>query len=290
MKIVDCGPQRSESWKEWRKGRVTASDVSAIMGENPSGWATAEDVFMEKLGLGKERVVTAAMQNGIDLESTVVAMLNQKLGVEFKPCVVESETYPWLGASLDGGYFDNEPLRWICEIKCPMLERGFIEAKQGIVPKPYQLQIQTQLLVTGADLCFYCVYYQDEIAVVEVRPDEEMQKRIIEETKAFWERVQNLEPPEPKYVERQDEEWLKEVATLSEIQRQLKTLQDQESESKARLIQLSDGKSTKGYGMGVIHSIRAGAIDYAKICAERNIDCAKYRKEPTQVVTVRKVK
>lgn len=300
MKIL-TGPesvQRSPEWLQWRKGRLMASEISAIMGENPSGWATAEDVFMDKLGLGKERVVTDAMQNGIDNEGTALAMLNEQLGVKFKPCVVESTEYPWLGASLDGyaecvlveNIFPGLTLKWIAETKCPASDRGLTEARNCIVPKSYQIQIQTQLICSGADICFYCVYFDGEIAVVEVRPDAEMQARIIDETKAFWERVQNLEPPEPKYIERDDQEWLIAVATLTELQRDIKKLQDRESEAKARLIELSAGKSTKGYGMGVIHSIRAGAIDYAKICAERNIDCAKYRKEPTQVVTVRKVK
>ena len=288
MKIVDCGPQRSETWKSYRRTKIMASEVAAIMGESP--WQTAEDVFMEKLGLGKERVVSAAMQQGIDLESTALAMLNKMVGYEFKPCVVESVDHPHLGASLDGFYGEMEPFRAICEIKCVTSKKGLMDAIHGIVPKHYAIQMQTQLICSEADLCFYCVYFEGDIAVVEVRPDPEMQARIIDETKTFWERVQNLEPPEPKYVERDDQDWLIAVANLTALQRDIKLLQDRESEAKARLIELSDGKSTKGYGMGVIHSVRAGTVDYSKLCEENKIDAAKYRKEPTQVVTVRKVK
>lgn len=291
--------QRSPEWLQWRKGRLMASEISAIMGESP--WGCAEDIFMEKLGLGKERVVTDRMQAGIDNEPIALAMLNERIrGAHFHPLVVEHDTLP-LGASLDGYYKQeisidkcgidcDQSYSWIAEIKCPSSQKGLIEAKDGIVPEIYKLQIQAQLLCSDSEMCFYCVYYEGEIAIVEVYPDLEMQKRIISETKAFWEHVQNLEPPEPKYVERDDEEWLKAVATLTELQRDIKTLQDRESEAKARLIELSNGKSTKGYGMGVIHSVRAGSVDYSALCAENNIDSAKYRKPATQVVTVRKVK
>lgn len=289
MRIVDCGPQRSENWLEWRKGRVTASDVSAIMGKNP--WASAEDIFLEKIGLGKKRVVNANMQRGIDLESTALAMLNDRIGgADFKPLVVEHETLP-LGASLDGYYRNcDKSYSWIAEIKCPSSEKGLVEAKNGIVPEIYNLQIQCQLLCSESEMCFYCVYYEGEIAVVEVYPDPDMQAEIIEATKDFWRRVQELDPPEPKYVEREDHDWLLAVATLSDIQRQLKTLTEQEAEAKARLIELSAGKSTKGYGMGVIHSVRAGSVDYVSLCADHKIDTTKYKKPATQVVTVRKVK
>lgn len=301
MKIVEgkAGVQRSEDWLQWRKGRLMASEVAAIMGENP--WSCAEDIFMEKLGLGKERVVNAAMQNGIDKEPLALAMLNERIrGAHFHPLVVEHDTLP-LGASLDGYYKQeisidkcgidcDQSYSWIAEIKCPSSQKGLIEAKDGIVPEIYKLQIQAQLLCSDSEMCFYCVYYEGEIAIVEVYPDLKMQKRIIDETKAFWERVQNLEPPEPKYIEREDQDWLIAVANLTALQRDIKLLQDRESEAKARLIELSNGKSTKGYGMGVIHSVRAGGVDYSKLCEENKIDCAKYRKEPTQVVTVRKVK
>lgn len=310
MKIVDCGPQRSESWLQWRKGRVTASDVSAIMGKSP--WTTAEDVFFEKLGLGKERVVNAAMQHGIDNESTALAMLSERVGVEFKPMVVEHDTLP-LGASLDGGYFPMEGVlyinpsnqqlddlidvlctgsklpSYIAEVKCTS-EKSHSIVKHGIVPDHYLLQVQCQLLCSGADLCFFANYCDGDLAIIEVRPDPAMQAEIIEATQEFWRRVQELDPPEPKYVEREDSDWWIAVCALNEIQSQLKTLQDDEAQAKARLVELSAGKSTKGHGMAVIHSVRAGSVDYAKICAENNIDTAQYRKPATPIITVRKVK
>ncbi|MBP8675148.1 MAG: YqaJ viral recombinase family protein [Acetomicrobium sp.] len=296
MKIVDCGEQRSESWLAYRKTKCMASEVAAIMGKSP--WTTVEDIFYEKLGLGKERVVNAAMQQGIDLEDTAREMLNAKLGVEFKPCVVESTEHNWLGCSLDG-YYDwqidpNRHMkmlegRWICELKCGG-EKGHSMTKHGVIPDYYLLQIQQQMLVTGADLCFFANYFDGDIAVVEVRPDHDMQAEIIEATREFWQRVQDLDPPEPKYVEREDQDWLIAVANLSTLQRDIKSLQDREAEAKARLIELSAGKSTKGYGMAVIHSVRAGTVDYSKLCAENKIDAAKYRKPAMQVVTVRKVK
>ncbi len=311
MKIVDCGEQRSERWLAYRKTKCMASEVAAIMGKSP--WTTVEDIFYEKLGLGKERVVNENMQRGIDLEPVALAMLNEKLGIEFKPCVVESTEHHHLGASLDGGYFpaegtlyispSNDDLddlidvlctgsklpSYIAEIKCGG-EKSHSMTKHGVIPDHYLLQIQCQLLVTGADLCFFANYFDGDIAVVEVRPDEAMQAEIIEATREFWQRVQDLDPPEPKYVEREDQDWLIAVANLSTLQRDIKSLQDREAEAKARLIELSAGKSTKGYGMAVIHSVRAGTVDYSTLCEENKIDSAKYRKPATQVITVRKVK
>lgn len=289
MKIVEgeAGIQRTDAWLAYRKTKIFASEVAAIMGKSP--WATAEDIFFEKLGLGKERVVTAAMQHGIDNESTALAMLNRLEERNFVPLVVESVDYPWLGASLDGFYNDMEPYREIAEIKCVSTRKGLMDALEGIVPEVYKIQIQAQLICSGADICLYTVYFEDKISVVRVEPDPAMQAEIIEATKQFWERVQNLDPPEPKYVEKTNTEWMLATLHLEEVQKTIKELQDKESILKENLVMQSEGKSSKGYGYAVIHSARAGAIDYAKICAERNIDTTQYRKPATQVVTVRKV-
>lgn len=293
MKIIQgkAGEQGTQEWLEFRKNHIMASDVPNIMGV---GYRLPEQVFAEKLGLEGPQKENEAMARGKRLEPIARKKLNEMLResyTNFTPIVTESVDYPFLGASLDGFCDAMAPHFRICEIKTGG-EAAKRNAKTGFIPEIHQLQMQTQLLVSEADICFYAFYddVDDDLTVIEVRPDRELQQRIVEAAKEFWERLQNLDPPEPKYEEKGDAEWVMWTASLAAAQAGIKVLETQEKEAKERLIQLSEGRSCKGYGYGVVHSVRQGSVDYKKVVEDYGIDEAKYRKEPTQVVTVRKMK
>lgn len=297
MKILEGygAEQGSSEWKSWRKQHITSSEIPIIMGISP--WRTAEQLFYEKLGLGEEQVASEKMLRGIRLEPIAREMLSERIGVVFNPMVVESDEFPWLGASLDGCSLNHlsgtilNPTFRICEIKTGG-EESKDKAKAGIIPEYYLVQIQFQLMITNADLCFYAFYddSDDSLEVIEVRPDPDMQERILEAAKEFWRRLQDLDPPEPKYEEKEDVIWQSTSWELAKVQEKIKELKEDEEILKERLVQLSQGRCCKGYGYGVVHSVRQGSVDYNRIVTDWQIDIAKYRKEPTQVVTVRKMK
>jgi len=286
MKIITglAGQQGTQEWLNWRKNHLTASEMPIVMGVSP--WSTPEKLFYEKLGLGEAQFESHNMARGKRLEPIARHKLNELKSTNFVPIVIESMSFPFLGASLDG--FCNNV---ICEIKTGNEEEKK-KAQAGIIPEHYRIQIETQLLVSNLEMCYYAFYddADDDLTVIEVRQDLDLQVKIIEAANEFWERLQNLDPPETKYEEKQDEEWIKWSATLSSAQAGIKILEVQEKEAKEKLIELSQGKCCKGYGYGVVHSVRQGSVDYKKVVEDYHVDETKYRKEPTQVVTVRKMK
>ena len=63
--------------------------------------------------------------------------------------------------------------------------------------------------------------------------------------------------------------------------------QDAADVSKQQLIDLTEGLSVKGCGISVIHSKRAGAVDYKTVPELKGVDLDKYRKKETQTVTIK---
>lgn len=186
MKILDL-KQGSQEWLSWRRTVITATDCPAILGSLP--WLTEHDCWLKKIGVIKESKRTQAMERGIRLEPEARAQFIERYGINMTPAVVESTEFDFLGASLDGMSEDA-----ILEIKCggPKL---YEQAKQGIMPQYYIDQMQHQLFVTKARMCFYYCYNGKDGICIEVHPDEGFGERFMPKARAFWKAVAFLEPP-----------------------------------------------------------------------------------------------
>ncbi len=192
MPIIEL-VQGSQKWLEYRSQRIMGTDIPIILGSNP--WKSKLELFEEKLGLRPPQPMNPAMARGQELEPTARALSSELLDIDFRPVVMESTKYPWLAASLDGlGWCKNQ---YILEIKCPGMEKH-IEAISGIIPEHYIDQIQTQLLVSEAEICYYCTYFPDylqALTVIEVYPDLEKQAEIIAKGQEFYINMCTMNPP-----------------------------------------------------------------------------------------------
>ena len=82
--------QRSAEWYEKRKARITASEVAAILGENP--YEGARDVALRKRGLGKPFTGNAATRYGQAHEAAAIAAYCAALGrVSFEVGLIDYE-------------------------------------------------------------------------------------------------------------------------------------------------------------------------------------------------------
>lgn len=190
MKIIEGIEQGSSEWLKLRLSHVTATDASAIIGVNP--YKDALGIYNDKLGLSKPQPVTAAMRRGTELEPIARKYLNEETGIQFNPAVVIHDTDTFMLASLDGL---SEDRKSICEIKCPGIGNYQI-AISGIVLPYHMAQIQHQLYCTGADLCYYCNYFEDGILVMEVKPDSTyIDNMVAMEREFFFEYLCKFKPP-----------------------------------------------------------------------------------------------
>jgi hypothetical protein len=69
-----------DEWLEWRKGKIGASDIGAIMGCSP--FMTRFNLMRTKLGIYKKKS-TLSMEKGIALEGHVLKMVNMRMQKQF---------------------------------------------------------------------------------------------------------------------------------------------------------------------------------------------------------------
>lgn len=261
MKIIDL-EQRSDAWHKYRIDHVMASDAPVFCGVSP--YCTSFELWQRKMGLLPEIEINEHMQRGIDNEPKALAMLNERLNITFSPCVVESTINPIFAASLDGISDKNI----ICEIKCGA-SKAHQEAHRGELQVMYSYQIQHQLMVTGAAKCYFANYHDDDLAIIEVFPDEKIQMEIYEKGLSFYECIKNFTPPEMT-----DKDFL-DVSNDYDINNEFKhylnaknlAKQWKESEElyKDTIVRLCGERSVKGKGWKMSRIVSRGKIDYSQV-------------------------
>lgn len=185
-KILDL-IQGSEEWHGARFEHITATDIPIILNANP--WKTKDDLLRVKIDRSRE-YVDEVTQSRFDLghqsEETARKILRD---YKFKPLVLTSISYPWLLASLDG--FDLEK-NVILEAKWTGNVKKLRDAKKGIISLDHELQIQAQLLISGANYCLYHITDGLTYARQVVKPDMDMWPDIIKESKEVWDLIKEL--------------------------------------------------------------------------------------------------
>ena len=110
--IIDLN-QDSQEWKKWRHNGITATDAPIIMGENP--WKSTSELLSKKINPPKDDFINDAMRRGMELEPIARKLYNDKHNQNVRPVCLQSNTYEWLKASLDGLSIDRNS---VVEIKC----------------------------------------------------------------------------------------------------------------------------------------------------------------------------
>lgn len=187
--------QGSSAWLKDRQLGIGASETAIIMGVNP--YQTPFQLWMSKTNLGFQpspnQFALRAMIRGNVVEPYGRRLFEAKMGHKFEPVNLVDPALPYVKASLDGY---NAELEAILELKAPG-KKGLEDAKKGKIPKYYIPQIQQQLYLSKAKICYYVVFDGDqEIIVQEVKPDVAYQDKIVEEIKKFWKLVETKTPPE----------------------------------------------------------------------------------------------
>ncbi|HVP15560.1 MAG TPA: YqaJ viral recombinase family protein [Terriglobales bacterium] len=186
--------QNTPDWLAWRRGGIGASDAPVVMGVSP--WMDLETLWLDKTGRLRPAPANGAMRRGQRLEPVARALYTRVTGIEVRPICLEHGTERWMRASFDGLSADG---RVALEIKCPgASDHG--TALRGCVPAKYVPQVQHLLAVSGAGVCHYWSFRDDEGALVEVAPDPAYIARLIERERAFWRHVVEDRRPGPELV------------------------------------------------------------------------------------------
>jgi putative phage-type endonuclease len=153
LKKIKQPEQRTEEWYEYRRNRLTASDLATAIGMNAYG--NRNELIASKCGYVKSFKPGAAIIHGVKFEpvATKFYEVHNDVVIHEYGCVPHP-TIGHFGASPDGivdpASNNRQYIGRMLEIKCPKSRE-----LNGFVPEYYELQIQGQLEVCDLEYCDY---------------------------------------------------------------------------------------------------------------------------------------
>lgn len=296
--------QGSIEWLATRNNYLGGSEIATIMGYNK--YKTPYQLWQQKVGVAAPDEKTYAMERGNQLEPKALAYVEESKNIKHvgQPVLLHP-TYDFIRVSLDGV---SECGQYITEVKSPMSEESETHVHAIIgdaCPLVHYCQVQIALEVARhyyPDLkgAFYCSYIDQDTSksfVCEVLYDPKFINRLIKECVIFWGLVQTKTPPlmnEDEYenieLAQNNSEWQDLMTKYLQYNKARKEAAKREDEIKKQILDLSDGRNIKGYGVMLYHSEKKGPVNYKKIPELRDVDLEKYRSDPTVVSTVKAMK
>lgn len=279
--------QRSPEWFHQRKGRVTGSNVAAILGDDP--YRTADDVLRAMVrdyhGVESEFPDNPAMAWGRANEANAIGLFELSTGYEVQKCGF----FPyedWLGASPDGLIGDD----MVLEFKCPF----GLRSKPAPVPfkrldqTHYAGQVQIEMLCAGRTKAIFAQWSPHGEYVETVHRDQAWLDFNLPELRKFYDLyLSELDNPahlEPKRKEINTPRLAQLVAEYDD----LLTAIDNATERKGEIMELM--QEAAGYKDALIAGRKltlvqkAGAVSYAKLVKDLlpNADLKPYIGKPSE--------
>jgi len=282
--------QRTSEWFEARVGRVTGSNVGAILGCDPN--RGPDDVMRamvrETHGAEPEFTGNPATEYGQFHEDGARAEFEMEHGLTVtKAGFVQHKG--WLGASPDG-YIDA--LDSLLEIKCPY------KLRKAAAPVPftslydmphYYAQVQIQMYVADRQWCHFYQWAPKGTKLDVVNRDDAYLDGIIPTLHLFWLRYchevkYNAEEhlqPQRKQVNTLEAERL--VAEYDQLAEAADHAKERMAEIKQRLIKMADYQNAEVCGRKLTKVEKAGSVSYAKVVKDNlpDVDLEPYRGNPS---------
>ena len=276
-------PQGSPEWHCYRQSRRNASESVAVLRLNP--WITPYQLWLTKTGRF-EPPVTQAMQRGTDLEPVARAAYEAETGLVMQPLVLEAGAY---SASLDGMTVEGE---LIVEIKCRL--RGtrsdlWEDVRQGQVPKHYTVQVQHQLMVSGAATAHLWVFDGQQGMLHAIGRDAALMERIRDAWDTFQQYLDCDTPPplsEADTRQRSDEAWCRAAQAFAQSKQRADEAAAALETARAQLITLAQHPREQGAGVTVTRYWKQGSVDYKRIPELKTVDLDLFRRRASEEVRI----
>lgn len=276
-------PQGSPEWHAYRQSRRNASESAAVLGLSP--WITPYQLWLAKTGRF-EPPVTQAMQRGTDLEPVARAAYEAETGLVMQPLVLEAGAY---SASLDGMTLEGD---LIVEIKCPL--RGtrsdlWQDVRQGQVPEHYTVQVQHQMMVSGAATAHLWVFDGQQGMLHAIGRDAALMERIQNGWEGFQRYLdQDIPPPlsEADTRQRSDEAWRQAAQAFAQSKQRADEAAAALEAARAQLITLAQHPREQGAGVTVTRYWKQGGVDYKRIPELKTVDLDLFRRRASEEVRI----
>lgn len=275
MEVINL-EQGSEEWLDYRMGKVGASEVSHLFDINPFCKAADQTKFLLGLKLGFNSIfINDAMRAGNENEADIIKFIEDKFDIVTQPLVGHRGD---ISASFDGITLERDI---VVEVKYSEYTYDYI-LKHGEAPDYYTLQIQQQMLVSGAREAIFAAMNPKtrDIQYCKLESDDFLQASIKNKISDFFEFMHSKEWKEDDFnEERRDEEWLQAV----EDYRDAKSMENEAKmaikAAKETLVILSNGVRSKGAGCTVYPIKQKESINWKKLAEDSKLEVAdKYKK------------
>ena len=196
---VVCTTENESEWKRLRASGIGASEIAIVLGE--SSWESNLDLYARKADYEFSDPDTEEdpfSENewlfwGRKLEEEIRSELCARAGVTLaqRNVMLRSTVHRWALATPDGLTGDGEP------VEAKNMAWGYdAEEWAERIPEKYYLQVQQQMLVTGARRALFGALLWGSKMIWEWVPrDEAAISRIIAGGSHFWGHVERREPP-----------------------------------------------------------------------------------------------
>lgn len=270
LKLIQGTPE----WVQYRQGMRNASETSAVLGLSP--WLTPYGLWMLKTGRSKQEA-TPPMLHGTRMEPEARAAYEMHTGHMMKPLVLQDGPY---SASLDGITLDGE---LIVEIKCPFRGKRsslWQEAQAGRVPNHYAVQVQHQLMVSGAQLAHVWVFAEGDGVLITLRRDVELMAVIRDGWEDFQRYLDTDTPPplmDADAVKRDDPAWTEAALAYLDAKQRSDVADKALEVARKGLLGLVRSPREVGAGVSVVKLWKTGSVDYKSIPELRSVNLDRYR-------------
>lgn len=158
--------QRTAAWHIARRGRLTASNLGALLGQ--VSYTSRAQAYRRILGTDVF-IGNAATKWGTEQELQGVMEYMSKTGNVVEATGLHLHpTYPWLAGSPDGFVGTDGMI----EVKCPYYRRKDGKSRvHPTVPVHYWIQVNALLEITGRPWCDYVCWAPEGMAIYRVQRD-----------------------------------------------------------------------------------------------------------------------
>lgn len=289
--------QRTATWQEKRKGRVTGSMAGAALGLCP--WRSPDDVIRQMVrkyhGYPVEFDAQFVADWGKTHERAALLAFMRETGLHVEDCGF----FPyedWSGASPDGITSDDAVL----EIKVPFSLRNGGEFKPLAEQPYYEVQVRLEMLSSKKRKAYFYQYIPErgdifspdhvpaQTKLEEISYDEAWHEKHMPLLRAFYDRyLSELDNPahlEEKRVTINTDEAQAIVNRIGELDDHLAAMAEERKDALQRLVDMAGGKDAEICGHKLTLVKRKGNIDYAKLLKEvaPDVDTEAYRKNGSE--------
>lgn len=289
MKIVDLD-QGSPEWHLFRATHLTASQAPEMMGE---GYGS-RDAFIRNWG--KEKNISSYQEmlfaKGHELEARALPFACEIVGEDLAPMsgVYDGNGLPdaiqgRLSASFDGIDMEHTVL-WEHKTWNQKIQAA-IDA--GQIPLQHRIQMEQQLLVSGADQCLFMASNEAESCHQWYLPDLELRESICDGWVQF---LKDLEDTPDVTDLSQDADWLILEGQYEAVMKKLASAEMSAKHLKGLMFEYAQERDVVGLNYRVQKTTRKGSISYAKAFKSLmpQADLEPFRGELVETLQLKEVK